>query len=44
MPDPCDPRGVRHRLAVVLALTASAVLAGATSLPAVGEWTADAPG
>ncbi|MGI5460876.1 transposase family protein [Streptomyces sp. CA-249302] len=44
VPDPRDPRGVRHRLAVVLALTACAVLAGATSLPAVGEWIADAPG
>ncbi|WUX65390.1 transposase family protein (plasmid) [Streptomyces sp. NBC_01431] len=32
-----------HRLAVVLALTACAVLAGATSLLAVGEWIADAP-
>ncbi|MQY40479.1 hypothetical protein SRB17_85120 [Streptomyces sp. RB17] len=29
VPDPRDPRGVRHRLAVVLALTACAVLAGA---------------
>ncbi|MEU2826767.1 ISAs1 family transposase [Streptomyces bacillaris] len=44
VPDPRDPRGVRHRLAVVLALTACAVLAGATSLLAVGEWIADAPG
>ncbi|WP_308380131.1 ISAs1 family transposase [Streptomyces sp. ISL-43] len=35
---------MRHRLAVVLALTACAVLAGATSLLAVGEWIADAPG
>ncbi|MER5218587.1 transposase family protein [Streptomyces sp. NPDC002838] len=43
VPDPRDPRG-RHRLAVVLALTACAVLAGATSLLAVGEWIADAPG
>ncbi|MEU0199757.1 MULTISPECIES: transposase family protein [unclassified Streptomyces] len=31
VPDPRDPRGVRHRLAVVLALTACAVPAGATS-------------
>jgi predicted transposase YbfD/YdcC len=44
VPDPRDPRGVRHRLAVVLTLTACAVLAGATSLLAVGEWIADAPG
>ncbi len=43
MPDPRDPRGVRHALAAVLALSACAVLTGATSLPAVGEWIADAP-
>ncbi|MEU9181719.1 ISAs1 family transposase [Streptomyces sp. NPDC048550] len=40
VPDPRDPRGVR---VAVLALTACAVLAGATSLLAVGEWIADAP-
>jgi hypothetical protein len=34
---------VRHRLTVVLTLTTCAVLAGATSLLAVGEWIADAP-
>ncbi|MEU9057042.1 ISAs1 family transposase [Streptomyces sp. NPDC048384] len=38
-----DPRGVRHALVAVLALTACAVLAGATSVPAVSEWIADAP-
>ncbi|UKY47536.1 transposase family protein [Streptomyces inhibens] len=43
MPDPRDPRGVRHALAAVLALSACAVLTGATSLLAVGEWVADAP-
>ncbi|MEU1601214.1 transposase family protein [Streptomyces sp. NPDC005708] len=43
VPDPRDSRGVRHALAVVLALIACAVLAGATSLLAVGEWIADAP-
>ncbi|MFJ2582688.1 ISAs1 family transposase [Kitasatospora aureofaciens] len=43
VPYPRDPRGVRHTLAVVLALTACAVLAGATSLLAVGEWITDAP-
>ncbi|MEU2923623.1 transposase family protein [Streptomyces sp. NPDC007251] len=37
VPDPRDPRGVRHALVVVLALTACAVGAGSTSLPAVGE-------
>ncbi|MEU6655125.1 ISAs1 family transposase [Streptomyces sp. NPDC046900] len=43
VPDPRDPRGVRHALVAVLALTACAVLAGATSLLAVSEWIADAP-
>ncbi len=43
VPDPRDPRGVRHALVVVLALTACAVLAGATSLLAVGEWITDTP-
>ncbi|WP_456243142.1 ISAs1 family transposase [Streptomyces europaeiscabiei] len=43
MPDPRDPRGVRHGLTVVLALTACAVLAGANSLLAVGEWIVDTP-
>jgi predicted transposase YbfD/YdcC len=38
-----DPRGVRHALLAVLALTACAVLAGATSVLAVSEWVADAP-
>ncbi|MFG2472675.1 transposase family protein [Streptomyces canus] len=42
VPDPRDPRGVRHAL-VVLALTACAVLAGTRSLPAVGEWIGDTP-
>ncbi|GAB3012067.1 hypothetical protein GCM10023080_093600 [Streptomyces pseudoechinosporeus] len=41
--DPRVPRGVRQRLAVVLALTACAVPAGATSLPVVSEWIVDAP-
>ncbi|WP_267886536.1 transposase family protein [Streptomyces sp. WM6386] len=43
VPDPRDPRGVRHPLLTVLALTACAVLAGARSLLAVSEWVADAP-
>ncbi|WP_406389681.1 transposase family protein [Streptomyces sp. NBC_00887] len=43
VPDPRDPRGVRHALVVVLALTAFAVLAGAPSLLALGEWINDAP-
>ncbi|MET7727795.1 transposase family protein [Streptomyces mirabilis] len=43
MPGSRDPRGVRHALVVLLALAACAVPAGATSLPAVGEWMTDAP-
>ncbi|WP_229854924.1 transposase family protein [Streptomyces filipinensis] len=42
-PDPRDPRGVRHALVAVLALTACAVLAGSASLLAGSEWVADAP-
>ncbi|PBC72149.1 IS4 family transposase [Streptomyces sp. TLI_235] len=34
---------MRHALAYVLALAATAVLAGATSLLAISEWAADAP-
>ncbi|WTZ46895.1 transposase family protein [Streptomyces sp. NBC_01390] len=43
MPDPRDPRGVRHAPAVLLAPAAGAVLAGATSLLAVSEWITAAP-
>ncbi|MFF3484210.1 transposase family protein [Streptomyces sp. NPDC002701] len=43
VPDPRSPRGVRHPLAEVLALTACAVLAGARSLLAVSEWVAPMP-
>lgn len=43
VPDPRSPRGVRHELVYLLALTAAAVLAGASSLVAIGEWVADAP-
>lgn len=41
VPDPRDPRGVRHPAAVILAVTISAVLAGARSFVAIGEWVAD---
>ncbi|MEV6472039.1 MULTISPECIES: transposase family protein [unclassified Streptomyces] len=37
VPDPRDPRRASHRLTVVLALVACAVLSGLTSLLAVGE-------
>ncbi|MFF7469410.1 transposase family protein [Streptomyces sp. NPDC008092] len=43
VPDPRHPRGIRHTLEFVLALVAAAVLTGATSLVAVGEWAAAAP-
>ena len=39
--DPRARRGVRHRLAVILALTVCAVLAGARSFTAIAEWAAD---
>jgi len=43
VPDPRDPRGVRHSLTSVLLAAVAAVLAGARSLAAIGEWVADAP-
>jgi len=43
LPDPRDRRGLRHELAGVLAVAVCAVLAGARSLAAIGEWAADAP-
>jgi hypothetical protein len=42
--DPRQRRGRRHALGTVLAVAACAVLAGATSLVAIAEWAADAPG
>jgi predicted transposase YbfD/YdcC len=43
VPDPRNPRGVRHTLTSLLLAAIAAVLAGAQSLAAVGEWVADAP-
>ena len=43
VPDPRSPRGVRHRLAVILALATLATLRGATSLVAIGEVAAELP-
>jgi hypothetical protein len=43
VPDPRDPRGVRQSLSSVLLTSLAAVLAGARSLAAIGEWAADAP-
>ena len=44
LPDPRRRRGRRHALGAVLAVAVCAVLAGARSLVAIGEWAADAPG
>ncbi len=43
LPDPRDRRGLRHELVGVLAVAVCAVLAGAESFTAIGEWAADAP-
>jgi predicted transposase YbfD/YdcC len=42
--DPRQRRGRRHSLVGVLGIAVAAVLAGARSLAAIGEWAADAPG
>jgi predicted transposase YbfD/YdcC len=41
--DPRDPRGVRHRLATILAVAVFAVLAGAKNYRQVGDRVADLP-
>jgi len=43
VPDPRNRRGVRHSLTSLLMAAVAAVLAGATSFTAAGEWVADAP-
>jgi len=42
VPDPRHRRGVRHRLAVILAVGLAAVIAGGRWFAALGEWAADA--
>jgi predicted transposase YbfD/YdcC len=42
--DPRHRRGRRHTLVAVLGVAVVAVLAGARSLVAIGEWASDAPG
>jgi hypothetical protein len=42
VPDPRKRRGVRHSLSSVLAAAIAAVMAGAQSFTAIGEWIADA--
>jgi DDE_Tnp_1-associated len=39
--DPRRPRGVRHALASLLAVSVAAVLARARSFTEIGEWAAD---
>jgi Domain of unknown function (DUF4338)/DDE_Tnp_1-associated/Transposase DDE domain len=41
VPDPRKRRGVRHRLACLLAIAAAATLAGARSFVAIGEYAAE---
>jgi DDE_Tnp_1-associated/Transposase DDE domain len=43
VPDPRATRGRRHSLVAILALAATAVLAGARAVAAIAEWAADAP-
>jgi hypothetical protein len=42
VPDPRDPRGVRHALSGILSVASAAVTAGARTLLAIGEWVAHA--
>lgn len=44
LPDPRSRRGIRHRAVVVIAAAVCAVVAGARSYTAIGEWVADLPG
>lgn len=43
VPDPRDPRGVRHRLATILSVAVFAVLAGARTYREIGDRVADLP-
>ncbi|MGW1506736.1 ISAs1 family transposase [Streptomyces mirabilis] len=43
LPDPRRRRGVRHPFVAVLLVAASAVVAGARSYTAIGQWSANAP-
>ena len=42
VPDPRARRGVRHQMTTILAVALCAVLAGARSFVALGEWAANA--
>ncbi|MEU4645427.1 transposase family protein [Micromonospora sp. NPDC023814] len=41
VPDPRDPRGARYPLASLLAVAVCAVLAGAVTFAAIGDWARD---
>ncbi len=43
VPDPRARRGIRHPWTALFTAAAAAVLAGAASITAIGEWVADAP-
>ncbi|MGW2051530.1 ISAs1 family transposase [Streptomyces sp. NPDC001858] len=43
VPDPRARRGIRHPCTALLTAAAAAVLAGAASITAIGEWVTDAP-
>lgn len=43
VPDPRDPRGVRHGFATILTLAIGAVLAGCCSVAAIAAWAGDLP-
>ncbi|WP_404868093.1 ISAs1 family transposase [Kitasatospora griseola] len=43
LPDPRQRRGVRHPFVAVLPVAAAAVVAGARSYAAIGQWSANAP-
>lgn len=43
LPDPRRRRGVRHPFVAALLIAASAVIAGARSYAAIGQWSASAP-
>ena len=43
LPDHRKARGIRHRLAAILLVASAAVLSGAGSFVAIGEWAQEAP-
>jgi hypothetical protein len=43
LPDPRKPRGVRHKLASIMTCALAAVLSGAHSYAAIGQWAKESP-